>query len=177
MSQSHFFATRLDLLPLLDFLERDQRIKYVRFDVYDHPGAPVHQRGIDIPSLGTADHESAEACTQFLVCHQDDDLLARRIDLYNGGVRYAYDQLINPNTIVFAPGGLWRENILLAGSFGSAPESDFSQRMMRRARSALRKRYRRINACYVGPEAEQLFLAGMRLTFAEQAPRDFDLTI
>jgi hypothetical protein len=65
--QVYFFASKADLVPVLEAVEAERERSY--------------------------------------------DVHARQI----AGARYSFDQLTNPGTITFAPGGLWGEEVLLHG--------------------------------------------------------------
>jgi len=85
------------------------------------------------------------------------------------------DQLVNPDTVVLNPGGVWRGDILLYGRVATVSGSAESQRLMRRFRAAIRSGFRQVRAFWVGPEALRMLHSGKRLTIAEQSPRGFDL--
>ncbi len=93
-----------------------------------------------------------------------------------GVERFCVDQLVNPDTIWFTPGGVWGEDFVLNGRVGTASDSDPSRYLMKRFDSAFKKRFRKIKAFLVGPGALAFLEAGKRLTAAVQSPRDFDLT-
>jgi hypothetical protein len=173
-SQIRFFATEHDLIPVLDAFEE---IKYVRYGSYDTPAPEWYPSAMAIPDLGVASNESAVNCTTFLVCREIDSLRPRQVGSLDSKKRYVFDQLINPDTITFSPGGLWREEILLYGTFASASNSLFSSQLLKVAGSALKKRCKKIKAFYVGPEAEGMLRTGKRLTIAEQASRSTDLAV
>jgi len=86
------------------------------------------------------------------------------------------DQLMKPRYDEFNPGGLWGKNVLLHGRFATASDAVTSVELMKLAGAAVRKRFQKIKAFYVGEEAAQLLDAGMRLAGAEQSPLTLDLT-
>jgi hypothetical protein len=69
-----------------------------------------------------------------------------------GVSRYAVDQLINPDTITFAAGGIWNNDILLNGGIGTASQSDGSSALFKRFRSALRKNFTKVKAFMLVPK-------------------------
>jgi len=91
--------------------------------------------------------------------------------------RFAIDQLKNPDTITFSPGGLWNNDILLHGRVATASQSKSSQALMKRFKAALQKTFVKVKAFYVGPQALMLLKNGQRLTISAQSPREFDLAI
>src|SRR5713101_6531804 len=165
-SQILFFGTKTDLLPVLDSAEKEQGIKYVRFGSFDKPVSESFVRGADIPDLGIASSQSASNCATFLVCDQNTEVRPRQIR----GHGYAFDQLGNPDTITFDPGGLWGDDVLLHGRFATASTAAPSIELLKLFRSLVRKRFEKIKAFYVGKEASQMLARGKRLTIAAQSP-------
>ena len=91
------------------------------------------------------------------------------------GPRYLFDQLINPDTISFTPGGIWLEDILLYGRFATASETKESIELMKIFRNLVRKNFRKLKAYYLGAEAEEMLDNGKRLTIAAQSPPEYNL--
>jgi hypothetical protein len=87
------------------------------------------------------------------------------------------DQLIHPDTIMFWPGGMWTQDILLYGCVGTASDSDASKRLISRFRYAIKKHFANIKGVYVGPGALEALRAGKRLTLEAQTSREFELTL
>jgi hypothetical protein len=199
-----FFAIKDDLLPVLQAFEATKPVKYIRTDTLTTCNYVCFERGAAIPNLGNASNASAIGCESFLVCERGIEINLRRLKpLTNADIdrrsiliggqeiavnpqplnpivgleRFAIDQLVNPDTVVFTPGGVWNEEILLHGRIATASESDASQNLMKRFQSALKKHFTKIKAFYVGPGALALLKSGKRLTASEQSPREFDLTI
>lgn len=177
MSQILFFALKDDLLPLLEAVERHGPLKYIRTGIYREPTYDVAHRGADLPSLGKATSESAITSQSFLVCEPVVRVKVRPVDLHSGGTNYHIDQLVNPDTVIFTPGGLWTEEILLYGRFATASLSGPAKHLMTRFRHQIKKHFVRVKAYHVGPNALVLLKAGKRLTIAQQSPPDMDLTL
>ncbi len=76
---------------------------------------------------------------------------------------------------MFNPGGLWKADILLRGSIGTASVDPDAMKLMRLFGSAFRKNFANVRGNRVGPEAEKFWKQGKRLTGAEQSPPEFDL--
>jgi hypothetical protein len=72
---------------------------------------------------------------------------------------------------------MWNEEILLAGRVGTASNSEESQKLMKRFHSAIKRRFIKVKAYWVGHGALELLRSGNRLTIAEQSPREFDFTV
>lgn len=179
MAYIQFFALKDDLLRVLEAVEHNGPLKYIRMGVYPQPKPEVFHRGADLPALGQATSETASTSQSFLVCEPEVPVRMRTVGLHSGGTNYHIDQLVNPDTLTFTPGGLWTEEILLCGRFAtvSASLSGPAKRLMSRFRDQVKKHFVRVKAYHVGPNALRLLKAGKRLTVAEQSPHDFDLTL
>jgi hypothetical protein len=177
MSHILFFALKDDLLPVLEAVEHNGPLKYIRTGIYLKPTFDVVHRGADLPSLGKATSESAATCQSFLVCEPGETVSMRPVALDSGGTNYHIDQLVNPDTVIFTPGGLWNEEIVLYGRFATVSLSEPAKRLMTRFSDQVKKHFVRVKAYHVGPKALGLLEAGKRLTIAQQSPRDVDLTL
>lgn len=172
-----FYAVRDDLLPVLEALESNGSVKYVRTGgQLLAPSLTVVDHGKDIPTLGTATSETGNFCETFLVCKPELQIIPRSLRVF-GEERFFIDQLHNPNTVTFTPAGMWNPEILLAGGVGTASDSQESQKLMKRFHSAIRRYFVKIKAYWVGHGALELLQSGKRLTDAVQSPPAFDLTI
>ena len=177
MKQINFFALKEDILPVLKEFETPGPVKYIAIGIIHSPTYSSYSRGIDIPDLGSASNASAVNCVSFLVGAADTEINVRSLSPIDGKSRFAIDQLKNPETITFSPGGLWNNDILLHGRVATASQSKASQTLMKRFETALKKTFIKVKAFRVGPQALMLLKNGRRLTISAQSPQEFDLTI
>jgi hypothetical protein len=171
----HFYATKSDLLSIFDMV--DSGLQYVRFGSCSVPNPETFLSGPDIPNLGIASSESAVACDMFLVCDKTSKVIPCKFSTLKGEERFGFDQLNNPHTIVFSPGGLWGNDVLLHGRVATVSDHEASIRLMKLFGSAIRKKFTKVRAFYVGPDALEMLKRGKRLTIAAQSPRRFDLAM
>ncbi|MHB8866846.1 MAG: hypothetical protein ACYC6N_31170 [Pirellulaceae bacterium] len=94
-----------------------------------------------------------------------------------GGVRYAVDQLINPDSVTFSHGGFFSLEVLLHGRVDTASDSAVAQELYRVFSSAIARVFVRVKAFWLGPQAKELFRNGCRLTMGAISPKEFDLTL
>jgi hypothetical protein len=173
-----FFAVKEDLLALLELVESKGPLKYARTgnflrdEIKD--GIGLFENGAELPNLGKASADSSAACEAFLVCERDTSINLRDLQAGKGG-RICVDQLINPDSVEFKPGGIWNEEVVLHGRIATASESQISQSLMKRFQTAVRAIFSKAKAYYVGPKALALLESGKRLTISVQSPREFDL--
>jgi hypothetical protein len=177
VGQFHFFAVRDDLLLLLVAVERRGPLSYTRMGNFDRAECDRFDRGFDIPGLGRAATDSASACDSFLVTVPDVPVRLRSLETATGERRYCVDQLINPDTLEFSPGGLLGEEAVLSGRVATVSDTAMAKDLMGRFRSGVKKSFRRVKAYWVGPGAFDLLRAGYRLTASVGSPREFDLAL
>jgi hypothetical protein len=175
MKQLMFFALRDDLIPVITAVEAKTPLKYVVGGAYEDASIGAWRSGLELPQLGTADADSSTACRTFLVLAAGTNVVERKIVRNDGKHVTLIDQLLNPDSVSFTPGGL-RDSAVISGRIATATDTGIPQALMKSFSSAMRKHFVRINAFYVGPEAERLFESGTRLTYALQSPPEYDLS-
>lgn len=178
MKQLHFFGLKEDLVPMLELVESKGHLKYVLMGNFLRhefkEGITIFDTGARIPNLGKATADSWVACEAFLVCQRETPINLRSLQSTNGE-RVCVDQLANPDSVAFTPGGIWNEDVVLNGRIGTASDSELSHDLMKRFQAAIRKTFSKVRAFYVGPKALTLWESGKRLAGAVQSPREFDL--
>jgi hypothetical protein len=175
MKRIPFYAMKEDILPVLETVEGNGPLQYVRTGNQLSPDFETFLRGHDLPRLGVADCGTGSGCESFLVTWTTVPVTVESIKGSSGVQRYVMDQLLNPDTIRFIPAGLWGEDIVLAGIVDTVSNSPVAQELMKRFNAAFKKQFKKIDMYRVGPQAFALFNAGKRLTDAAQSPREFDL--
>jgi hypothetical protein len=175
MKRLHFFATKEDLLPVLDQIDGKGKLSYVLCGNFRGRRLERYSRGIDIPQLGEATTDNVVGSARYLVCKAEETVQLRTIRLNSGGFRFVVDQLVNPNTVVFTPAGIWGQDFILHGEVATVSDSPSAQDIMRWFGSAIRKQFVKIRAFNVGPRANALRESGRRLTSAAQCPPEYDL--
>jgi hypothetical protein len=176
--QTHTFATRADLVAGLKQAEEQLEIRYYRSDElrFDSQFEQFDSL-VGWAELGrntTGDHTGGH---RFLVVHKQTRIKVERIRQTGGGVRYALDQLRNPDSVTFLPGGIYGDNrILVCGHIGTASESDISIVLYKAFTRAVTKGFEKVGAYRVGPEASRLMEQGYRMvTIGVTSPAEYDL--
>ena len=141
-----FFGLKDDLLALLELVESKGRLKYARIGNFPRQrmkdGPVVFDAGVGMPNLGKATAESSIACEAFLVCEQETPINLRAIQ-GSSGERVCVDQLANPDSVTFTPGGIWSDDIVLHGRVATASQSKTSEALMKRFEAAIKRSSRR----------------------------------
>jgi len=174
--QRHFYATRDDLLPVLETVERKHSVAYTLTGLRESRELTTVYSGAAIATLGSpAPNPNACGGYAYLVTPADVQVIIREVPQRAGGTRYAVDQLANPISITFGHGGFYAPDVLLYGRVATCSDHPAAAKLYRAFASAVGKHFCRIRAFYVGPTAVDLFHHGCRLTIGANSPRDYDL--
>ena len=174
----HFFATADDLLPVFDLVDRKHRLAYSLMGLHESADLSTVTKGADIPTLREVmDDPNAIACPAYLVTLEGAAVHVRDVLQQSGGIRYAVDQLVNPNSVTFSHGGFFSPDILLYGRVGTVSDSAVAKKLFRAFSSAIAKVFVRVKAFWVGPQAYELLRQGCRLTMGANSPKEYDLAV
>ena len=174
-NQILFYATAADLVGLLTTLEKDRHLQYTHSDLFLDRHPQTYRFCSAIPDFGCAVHPTAIANPTFLISTEGQKIHVREVPQKSGGIRFAIDQLINPDTISLSPGGRFGNDVILYGRIDTVSESPTSKDLFRFVGRALKKAFVRRQEYLVGPEALEAWKAGTRLTIGVASPREFDL--
>src|SRR6185369_10324891 len=95
--QRLFFATADDLLPVFERVESKHRLAYTLCGLFTSPEFQSYPSGHALPSLReSAVHPNAIAGARYLITAAGQLPVIREIPQKAGGIRYAIDQLVNP---------------------------------------------------------------------------------
>lgn len=94
-----------------------------------------------------------------------------------GKASHALSQKLNPDSIVFSPGGIYSgQKILIAGHIGTISRTTASLDLYKRFAKAAIRNFEKIGSYYVGPEAVRLMQQGYRMvTIGISSPAIYDL--
>lgn len=177
VTQILFFATKEDLLPIFEFAEASDPLKYARTGRYALPKPKVLLSGASIPELGTANNDSSIGCDSYLILSQSSAVAVREMPQTDGSTTFIVDQLINPDSVTITAGGIRKPSVLLHGRVATSSDSTRSQELMKLFDSAFRKQFRKVKPFWVGNHALAQLERGTRLTVAVSSPSAFDLKL
>jgi len=159
-NQFSFFATRADLEPLLRTVESARALQFVVAGLFDSAEILSIHSLLRTPSLGIAEFADPNHETRYLVADRDWSIQIRTVPQRRGGAKFAIDQLANPQTIAFQPGGQFGERCLIAGQVGTVSDDQNSLELYGVFGKEFRRKFTRIKSCYVGDEALELLKKG-----------------
>lgn len=171
------FATREDLLTLLNSAEASRPIQYVRAGLFDSSTPVVTYTACDIEDLGIASHGDQNLEPTFLVLDLGTPINVRPVPQRRGGTKYAIDQLENPQSIAIAAGGEYGDKALISGQIGTTSRDKKSLSLMRLFGKLVLREMKNIKNYYLGKEAAHALASGVRLTASINSPKKLDLQI
>ncbi|MGD9720803.1 MAG: hypothetical protein AB7O59_14025 [Pirellulales bacterium] len=176
MSRSlYFFATKQDVESLIAAVEAHRDLLYVRAGMSDDVELVSFTSGLHLPGLGVATVGDWNREPWWLIVDRTQSVELRSVLQRRGGTRHAIDQILNPASVAFEPGGLHCENVIIAGQVGTCTDDPTSKDLVNLFAREIRRHFKRIRSFFVGPQAEEMLDAGCRLTTSIKSSKDYDL--
>jgi hypothetical protein len=164
VSQINFYATRKDLLDLLDDFESRREVRYAEAGMFDRDDVFVYWTAMEIPNLGAIDAPNPHQGRILLVGGADVQFSMRAVPQRRGGMKFALDQKENPDTVSLLPGGQFDDQTVVAGNFATCTDSAASLALLGLLSQIAKEKWKEIKSYLVGPQAEAVLDAGGRLT-------------
>lgn len=156
-------------------VEANRQLQFAETGLLDSNDFERRWSLLDIPGIWRAGVSDSNQTPAYLAAKRDVVLKVRPIPQRGGGLKYALDQLANPETVVLRLGGVSEEGCLLAGQVGTASANPDSVDLYRVFCTALVSQFTKMKSYYVGNEAAELLERGWRLTSSAKSPRIYDL--
>jgi hypothetical protein len=166
----YVWATRSDLLLMLERIERKTPLHYRPFDAFDSEDIPLWKSARDIENLEIASSGYYVTGKKYLVLPAAARFKLRRGKLNNGQTRYYVDQLKNPDSVVLCSGGQWSNDFLIMGEFSTVSPARPGFDLYRTVHRAVSAEFRKVKIAYLGPEACALAEQGVRLVDRADGP-------
>jgi hypothetical protein len=173
--QLTFFATTADLNTVLSLLEAAEPLQYTTAGVFDINVLDNYFSHADIPDFGHCVRPSSVGNKRYLVSAQGTKIHVRPVPQHAGGVLYAVDQLVNPDTMIVSPGGRYGQHVILSGRLDTVSHSAAAKKLYSSAARIFRRTFVRHEEFLLGPEAASLWTNGVRLTASASSPVAFDV--
>ena len=167
----NLFSADSDMLAVFEHLEKKIQVKYTPAGVFSSPEIASVTSGAALSSLRPESHA-------YLVTPESVTVRPRLIQLHEGGQRFAFDELINPEAVTLQIGRIAKDGeVLLPGLLGTTATAGPAVALHRAFAAAIEKHFVKVKAYWVGPSALRLLKRGVRLTIGPDAAREFDLTL
>jgi hypothetical protein len=129
----------------------------------------------EIPSLGISQHGENVQEDSYLIMKKSDELKIREIKLRTGQIHYAIDQLVNPNSVILRPCGLFNGNVMIFGEIGTVHKTKISNEICNSISILIKKYSIKIQTFYLGQNAMELFTKGIRFTGNVKSQENYNL--
>jgi hypothetical protein len=154
--QLHIAATRNDWVELFRQANADEPLRFYRTTVSDLESI-TPMRLEDIPDLGIARTGILVQEDYYLALPATERVFAREIRQNDGVIRYEVDQLTNPDSLNFWPGGLWKNDFYVFGEMSSVHKSGVCADVVKKMRRIMRKTFEYSGIFWIGPECRRLY--------------------
>jgi hypothetical protein len=172
------FATRSDLIPRIERVESQKDLHYARTGLFYHDEIITSTFLKDVKEMGYNTTGQYISGIAVLVVEKKHKIKIRKVKQRTGGYLYAIDQLKNPHSIVFQPGGMYENSYLIRGGINTVSESKESKQLFHFFSKGITKGFTKIRGWYVGPEAMKLMNSGVRLiTMHINESPEYDLAV
>ena len=172
--QGHFFATHVDLEQGVRAFEAETSVLYVQAGLFDSAEPRRTSSAIKL-GLGCASTGDMVTESCYLLLGAGVEPKVRPVPQRSGGVKFAIDQLLNPDSVVFCFGGVQADGVLISGEISSLGTSDASRAMFKCLTRFVLKDFEFIGSYWVGEQARQMLDDGWRLTSSVRSPVEYDL--
>ena len=153
-------------------------IYYVKTGLFEGSTTKSFNYLSSIPDLGYTTELDWNKTDTFLVLPENNKIVVREVPQRSGGVRYAFDQMENGQSIVFKPSCISKriENTLISGKIGTVHSDDFSKLLYSNFKKAVKSNFEKHQEFYLGSEALTLVKSGWKLTTNANLSEEFDLS-
>jgi hypothetical protein len=175
--QLMFFTVFEDIEKIFKNIEIAIDIQYYNAGMMDCKDIPNYSSIFDILNLGFTLSGDWNRIDNYLVIKKATSLNIREVPQKTGEVKFAVDQLINPKSIELKLGGIYKDNIIVAGRVATVSEDEVSNELYKLFSSKIKKEFIKIGTFYVGKIAEEKLRNGWRLVTNEKSPKEYDLAL
>lgn len=124
--QIMFFCTDDDLKPVIENLENEYAIKYIKMGLFDEKENTAYLSFESIPHFGYPKVGDWIQDDAYMLSPKDTEITIREVAQRKGGIKYAIDPLANQTSICLQSGGIVSDSVLLAGKCGTTFLNEFS---------------------------------------------------
>src|SRR5438445_4410501 len=191
-----FFATKQDLVPALESIESVERLTFVEDRVYESAAIPTFNSVLALPELGKV---ASRRSPRYLVLPAGERVrLSRVVQIGKrsefarplatalalavirppgGKVTSTVRHWLYPTSIVFAPGGFWNPQVLVAGEIVTMHKTSASLDLYELFCREVVRGFTKVKSFEVGSEGLSLLKSGCRLTIDVKAGTVIDLVL
>jgi hypothetical protein len=173
--QINFYATYDDIGEVLEKLEAREDVMYVQTGLFDSDRPHIFESYKAINSLAVSVDGDANHVPGYLIMRKASQIVMRKVPQKSGGIRFAVDQNLIPDSLYFQSGGMCSNTIIVPGRIGIVHQTAISKGLFEIFARFMVKNFSKVKSYYVGREAYALWRNGMRLGLGLKASTDIDL--
>lgn len=175
--QTMFFAMYEDIKQIFQDIEKTINIRYYMAGLLNDNHIPTYNSIFDVPNIGMASFGDWNRVDRYLILKSTRTLSVQEIRQRTGELKFAVDQMVNHKSIEFKLGGVYKDNVIVAGRIATISEDEESIEMYKLFSKKIKKAFKKIGTFYVGKIAEDKMKEGWRLVTNEKLPREYDLAL
>lgn len=121
-------------------------VHYFSAGMFENAQISRFESGLDFPGLGITLVGNWNEMHRYLVLPKSQEVQVMEVAQRSGGIRYAVDPMLNPNSVELKIGGVFSEapNVLIAGRMAYGFENEFSKSVYKAFGSQIKKEFRHI---------------------------------
>ena len=159
-----FSATHNDLVEIMREATSERPLDFI-----------VGMNDLEPKPLVLASVEDIRPFEQYIIIDSGVPIKMETVNLRKGGVRYYWDESLNPHANTLITGGQLNLLHVLYGQLGTMGADRRSKEIFRLLKRLFRKRSELISSIYVGSEAAAIMESGGRLSHTAKSPLEYDL--
>lgn len=162
-----------DLTNLLSDFSKEFDFILVKTGLFDSPKLDFLDISINNNFLRNIPFGNWSDNDNFLIVPKSKKVFPRKIQRHDGTVKYAIDQLKNPDTLSFLLGGEYKEKVIIAGRIAFLNKGVFSTPAFKFLMMLFLKNVKKYNGWFVSEQLKQ----GYRLTTNIRLSEKYDFNI
>jgi hypothetical protein len=176
--QVMFFTLLEDIENIIRDFESAIEIQYCKMGLFDNKSIPTYYTVFDAPNIGFTLSGDWNSIDNYLISKKSTSINIREVAQRTGEMKFAIDQMNNPESIELKIGGIYmeKENVIVAGRIATISEDSDSLELFKFLSTKIKKEFKKIGTFYVGKSAKQKLKEGWRLVTNEKSPREYDLS-
>jgi hypothetical protein len=175
--QLMFFTLLTDIEKSIRDFESEIDSQYYKTGLLDSKNVPKYNSILDVPNVGFSTSGDWNRIDSYLIIKKLTSLKIRDVQQRTGEIKFSVDQMSNPKSIELKLGGIYKENIIVAGRIATISEDLDSLELFKSLTNKIKKQFKKIGVFYVSKSAEEKLKIGWRLVTNENSPKEYDLTL
>lgn len=175
--QIFFYATNSDLNEVISNLESTSNIKYYKSGLLSNSETQPYISLLD-EKPGITKAGDNNQCASYLIIKADEEIVFRKVVQNNGEEKIAIDQMKNPCSVYFRPGGIFNPEMgIIEGKVGIISNDAKALELFKLISTEFKSKFLKFKGYMVGRNALECYRNGWRLTQNTNSPKDYDLKL